>query len=111
MLDSITSLEPGSKGTAVTRISARRGGFPQILMVECVAQLGGIVSISGQCEGGFIASIDQAEFKGELVDGDTLTVSARIIKAFGRLFMLEGEVERDGFRLLQARLTLGVGRL
>lgn len=80
-------------------------------MVECVAQLGGIVSISEQGEGGFIASIDRAEFFGDALDGDTLNISARIIKAFGRLFMLEGSVERDGFTLLQAQMTLGVGIL
>ena len=111
MLDSLTSLDPGSHASAVTRISGFPAGFPRILMVECVAQLGGIVSISEQGEGGFIASIDHAEFEGDAADGDTLTVSARIIKTFGRLFMLEGFVDRDGCRLLQTRLTLGIGRL
>jgi 3-hydroxyacyl-[acyl-carrier-protein] dehydratase len=111
LLDSIKSLEPGVQASAIIRINGYPDGFPRVLMVECVAQLGGIAAISEEGEGGFIASIDYAEFTGDARDGDTLQVSARIIKAFGRLFMLEGDVECDGIRLLQARLTLGIGRL
>jgi 3-hydroxyacyl-[acyl-carrier-protein] dehydratase len=111
MLDSLTSLEPGSHATAVTRISGFPSGFPRVLMVESIAQLGGIASISESGEGGFIAAIDTAEFLGDAMDGDTLEVSAHIVKSFGRLYMLEGSVKRDGCSLLEARLTLGIGKL
>ena len=86
-------------------------GFPQVMLVECVAQLAGILTIKEQGEGGFLASIDQAEFLGAPGPGDVLTISARVVKAFGRLFMVEGEVVRAGERLLTTRLTLGVGKL
>lgn len=81
------------------------------MLVECVAQLAGILTIKEQGEGGFLASIDQAEFSGTPGPGDLLTISARVVKAFGRLFMVEGEVLRENARLLSVRLTLGVGRL
>ena len=79
--------------------------------MECVAQLAGILTIQEQVERGFLAAIDRAEFSGMPGPGDLLTISARVVKAFGRLFMVEGEVSRDNDRLLSVRLTLGVGRL
>jgi 3-hydroxyacyl-[acyl-carrier-protein] dehydratase len=79
--------------------------------VECVAQLAGILTIQEQGEGGFLASIDGAEFSGAPAPGDPLMISAWVVKAFGRLFLVEGEVSRGNDRLLSARLTLGVGRL
>jgi len=79
--------------------------------VECVAQLAGILTIQEQGEGGFLAAIDGAEFSSAPRPGDVLMISARVVKAFGRLFMIEGEVLCENIRLLSVRLTLGVGRL
>ena len=109
-LDRVVELEPGARAVARTDVSADEA-FPQILLVECVAQLAGILTIQEQGEGGFLAAIDWAEFSGMPGPGDLLTISARVVKAFGRLFMVEGEVSRDNDRLLSVRLTLGVGRL
>ena len=109
-LDTIVELETGTRAVAQTIVSAD-SAFPQILLVECVAQLAGILTIQEQGEGGFLAAIDRAEFSGMPGPGDQLTVSAWVIKAFGRLFMVEGEVHCDNARLLSVQLTLGVGRL
>jgi 3-hydroxyacyl-[acyl-carrier-protein] dehydratase len=79
--------------------------------VECVAQLAGILTIREQGEGGFLAAIDGAEFSGMPIPGDQLTVTAQVVKSFGRLFMVEGEVCIGNARILTVRLTLGVGRL
>ena len=110
MLDRIVELEPGVCAIAQTNLSVGQG-FPQVLLVECVAQLAGVVTIQDQGQGGFLAAIDQAEFSVAPCPGDLLTVTARVVKAFGRLFMIEGGVERAGERLLTTRLTLGMGTL
>ncbi len=78
-------------------------------MIECVAQLAGIVVARTEGEGGFMASIDHAEFSGSPAVGDHLTVSARVIKSFGRLFMVEGTVVSEAGQLLAVQLTLGIG--
>lgn len=111
MLDRLLSLEPGVSATAIKRIAESQEGFPQVLLLECIAQLAGIVAGHEEGEGGFLASIDNAEFSGAVVTGDALDVSARIIKSFGRLVMVEGEVCCAGCRLAGARMTLGIGRL
>ena len=94
----------------MTGVTANRG-FPQILMIESVAQLAGIIVAKTEDEGGFIASIDHAVFSGQAAAGDVLSVSARVVKAFGRLFMIEGNVASGADQLLSVQLTLGVGKL
>jgi 3-hydroxyacyl-[acyl-carrier-protein] dehydratase len=91
-------------------VNANRG-FPQILMIESVAQLAGIVVAQAEGEGGFMASIDHAEFSGSPAVGDLLTISASVIKSFGRLFMIDGNVVSGADHLLSVQLTLGVGKL
>jgi len=111
MLDRLLTLEAGVQATAERRVTHSGAPFPQVLMVECIAQLAGIVAIREQGEGGFLASIDRAEFTDTPREGDTLVISARILKSFGRLVLIVGEVACDGRILLQAQMTLGVGRL
>jgi 3-hydroxyacyl-[acyl-carrier-protein] dehydratase len=82
-----------------------------MLLVESVAQLSGILTITTKGEGGFLASIDRAEFTGTAQVGDTLTISARVIKSFGRLFMVAGEICCEDRTLLTVQMTLGAGKL
>lgn len=110
LLDRVVELEPGVRAVALTTISASRA-FPQVLLVESVAQLAGIVTIQQDGEEGFLASINQAEFSRVPLIGDVLTVTARVLKTFGRLFMVEGEVSCGESPLLKVQLTLGAGRL
>lgn len=109
-LDRIVELEKNSYAVAQTVLSASYD-FSQVLLVESVAQLAGILTIQQEGEGGFLASIDQAVFTNAATTGDILTISARVIKAFGRLFMVEGGVTCGEKTLLTVQLTLGVGRL
>ncbi|MGA7826202.1 MAG: hotdog domain-containing protein [Geobacteraceae bacterium] len=87
------------------------GGFPQIFLLEAMAQLGGIAAATEKGEGGFLAAIDHAEFRREVRTGERLMVSVRIIKSFGRLFLMEGEVAVDGEKVASAQLTLGIGKV
>jgi 3-hydroxyacyl-[acyl-carrier-protein] dehydratase len=82
-----------------------------VLLVESVAQLAGIATIQQDGEGGFLAAIEQAEFGRAPLIGDVLSVTVKVVKAFGRLFMVEGEVSCGNNRLLKVQLTLGAGRL
>lgn len=110
LLDRVLELEPGIRAVARTTVSASHA-FPQVLLVESVAQLSGIVTIRQDGEGGFLAAIDQAEFGRVPLIGDVLTVTARVLKAFGRLFLVEGEVSCGENTLLKVQLTLGGGQL
>lgn len=110
LLDRIIELERGVRGVAHTGITATRG-FPPILMIECVAQLGGIVVAQMDDGGGFLAAITHAEFHGSASVGDLLHISTTVAKSFGRLFLVEGTVSCGSRELLTAQLTLGAGSL
>ncbi len=82
-----------------------------MFLIESMAQLAGIAVAREKGEGGFLASVDHAEFFGGVNAGDRIIVSVRIVKSFGRLHLCEGEANVDGRRVASARLTLGVGSL
>lgn len=109
-LDRICALEPGRHAVAV-RLVTTTEGFPPVLMIECVAQLAGVVVVQQDDGGGFLASINHADFFGFPTAGDVLTVTATMVKSFGRLYMIEGDVSRGDEQLLSVQLTLGSGKL
>lgn len=109
MLDRVLEQQPGSFARARYRISASLQAYPQILLVEAVAQLSGIAAAGQQGEGGFLAAVDQARFGRAPQLGETLDVLARIIKSFGRLHLVEGQVLVGEEELLSVTLTLGIG--
>ena len=111
MLDRLQSLDSGIRATATRLVTDCPEGFPQVLLLECIAQLAGIAAGHEEGEGGFLASIDHAEFGGDVVAGDCLEVAVRIVRSFGRLVMVEGEVNSSGKQLVRAQMTLGMGRL
>jgi len=110
-LDRVTNVTPGICATAEKIVSSAPEGFPPVLLVECIAQLAGIAASHKEDEGGFLASIDHAEFYGNAVPGDTLKVTAKVLKSFGRLCLVEGCVECEGRKLLEATMTLGIGKV
>jgi 3-hydroxyacyl-[acyl-carrier-protein] dehydratase len=111
MLDRLVAREPGICARAFTRVSGVTPSFPPLLLVECVAQLAGIATAATEGETGFLAAIDRACFTGEAPTGATLEVSVRVVKSFGRLHLVEGEVSADGERILEVALTMGTGSL
>ncbi len=85
--------------------------FSQVLLIECVAQLAGIIVAQTEGEGGFLASIGHADFSGTAEVGDILTVTAGVAKSFGRLFLIDGTVASAAGQLLTVQMTLGIGTL
>ena len=74
-----------------------------------MAQLGGIAAAEREGEGGFLAAIDRAVFHRTVRKGDRIRFTVRIVKTFGRLYVLEGEAHVDDEPVATAVLTLGIG--
>ncbi|EHP84970.1 Beta-hydroxyacyl-(acyl-carrier-protein) dehydratase FabA/FabZ [Geobacter metallireducens RCH3] len=111
LLDRIVALQPGETATAAISVTGGTRHFPDVLLIEAMAQLGGIAAGHEEGEGGFLAAIDRATFIGSASAGDLLEVTVRVIKSFGRLHLLEGEVSVEGRVLATAGFTLGMGRI
>jgi 3-hydroxyacyl-[acyl-carrier-protein] dehydratase len=92
-------------------VTNESGGHPEVLLVESMAQLGGIAAADREGEGGFLAAIDHARFHRRVFAGDCLVITVRIVKSFGRLYLLEGEALVDDELVATASLTLGIGMI
>jgi 3-hydroxyacyl-[acyl-carrier-protein] dehydratase len=104
------AMESGVSAVAIQRNCSDQPGYSPFFMIEAIAQLGGIAA--GREEGGgggILAAIERAEIYGPVTCGDSLTVSVRIVKTFGQLHLVEGEVLRDGLKVAGATVTLKVG--
>ncbi len=108
LLDRILSIEPGVSAVARKQLTGSAYTHPPFFFVEAIAQLGGIAVAREQGGGGVLAAIDRAEFHGVASSGDTLTISVRVVKSFGPLHLVEGEVSADGKKLADATVTLKV---
>ena len=110
-LDRVVSREPGVSASGIKCVTHEPGGYPEVFLLESMAQLGGIASATREGEGGFLAAVDRAEFLREILPGDRILVRVRIVKSFGRLFLMEGDASVDGERVASAALTLGIGMI
>jgi 3-hydroxyacyl-[acyl-carrier-protein] dehydratase len=111
LLDRILSLEPGISAVARQQVTSGASDFPPFFLVEAMAQLGGIAASREEGGGGILAAIDRAEFHGPITAGDILTIAVRIIKSFGQLHLVEGEVSVGDRKLATAVITLKVGTM
>jgi len=107
-VDKVISREPGVSATAEIVVTSGSGPFPPILLIESMAQVGGIAAGQVAGAGGVLAAVSQGLIPAAVGPGKYL-VSARIVKSFGTLHMVEGEVLGEGISIASAILTLAVG--
>jgi 3-hydroxyacyl-[acyl-carrier-protein] dehydratase len=81
--------------------------FPPVLLVESMAQLGGVAAGQVAGVGGVLAAVTRGQLPPDVPPGK-YTVSACIIKSFGTLHMVAGEVRRGEEIIAAATLTLAV---
>ncbi|MDD3294440.1 MAG: hotdog domain-containing protein [Geobacteraceae bacterium] len=110
-VDSILSLDSGRQASGVKCVTHETSQYPGVFLLESMAQLGGIAAAEKVGEGGFLAAVDRARFHRPVQPGDRIMISVRIVKTFGRLYLLEGEARVDDQLLATADLTLGIGML
>lgn len=122
MLDRITALRPGERGTGEMRLDASdtwfaghfpgRSVLPGIVVVEACAQLVAVVQHAGADPAGdggraaaeYLASIERFKFPGSARPGDVLTLEAVIGRRSGRL-------QQARVRAAAADRTVGEGLL
>jgi 3-hydroxyacyl-[acyl-carrier-protein] dehydratase len=87
---------------------------PAIVLVELVAQIGGLAIGSG-APGGEplalrVAALSGFKFPGAAVAGDVLEATARVAGRMGGLYKVEGEVTVDGRTVGAGSVTLAEAR-
>ena len=119
-VDTLTRLTPGQSGEGTYYLKGTEaflsGHFPGqpllpgVLLIEAVAQLGGVVAQSHPdipaLSGLKLAAVQQAKITGSAVPGETVTLRAAVQGRQGGLVLIEGSASVAGRTLLTTRLTL-----
>ena len=115
MIDRILELEPGVRAVCVKNVTVNEPQFtghwpgnpvmPGVLMLEAMAQVGGIFLMSETENAGktaFFAGMDNIKFRRPVVPGDQLIITAELVRrkgAIGRaaaVATVDGEVAVEG---------------
>ena len=108
-IDRVLSRESGICATGEFATPVGCGYFPPLLLVESMAQLGGVAAGQRKGEGGVLAALGQVELPESIDPGGKLTIYSRVVKRFGQLVLIEGEVREADRTIARATLTIGLG--
>ena len=122
LIDRITDMTPGHKVTAIKNITMNEqfftGHFPQepvmpgVLIIEAMAQAGGVAILSLDGFKGklaYLAAVDNAKFRGKVVPGDNLRLEVEIIKMKSVAGIGKGVAYVNDKKVAEAEITFMIG--
>ncbi|MFN4179744.1 MAG: 3-hydroxyacyl-ACP dehydratase FabZ [Armatimonadota bacterium] len=121
MVDKVTELEPGKKAVGVKNVTFNewffQGHFPNepvmpgVLILECMAQVGGIAILSApENKGltGYLVGVEKARFRQPVVPGDQLIVCAEVTAIRTNICFVKAEAFVNGKTVAEAQLTMAL---
>ena len=120
-IDTLDTLVPGQSGAASYLLRGDEafltGHFPGaplmpgVLLIEAVAQLGGVIAQSDPelppLRDLRLAAVHSAKLTGSAVPGETVLMHATVLGRMGALIQIEGQARVGSKLVLTTRLTLG----
>jgi len=98
MVDRILELEPGKRAVGIKNVTVNepffQGHFPQraimpgVLIIEAMAQVGGIMILSVEEHRGklaYLGTVDRVKFRHPVVPGDTLYMETELLRIRGNM--------------------------
>jgi 3-hydroxyacyl-[acyl-carrier-protein] dehydratase len=121
MIDRVMELEPGRRAVAVKAISLddfflanhfpHALCMPEALIVEALAQTGGIAMLSAKEAGmAFLVRVEEMQFAKTVKPGDLLTLSAEVEFSFGEVTKIRVKAETEGEMVAQGIVVLARGK-
>ncbi len=121
LVDKVTELEPGKKAVGVKNVTINewffQGHFPNepvmpgVLILECMAQVGGIAILSApENKGltGYLVGIEKARFRQPVVPGDQLVVCAEVTAVRTNICFVKAEAFVNERTVAEAQLTMAL---
>jgi 3-hydroxyacyl-[acyl-carrier-protein] dehydratase len=121
LVDRIDELEPGVRAVGIKNVTVNEAVFqghfpgqpifPGVLIVEALAQVGGIILLSQpQFKGrlGFLAAIENFRFRKPVLPGDTIKLEFRITRLHRSIAWGEGKAEVNGNVIAEGQLTFAI---
>ena len=98
LVDRILELEPGKRAVGVRNVTANEPFFqghfplraimPGVLIIEAMAQVGGVMILSVEEHRGklaYLGTVDGVKFRRPVVPGDTLTMETELLRIRGNM--------------------------
>ncbi len=121
LIDEVLEMELGKRIVARKHIKADdfwfKGHFPEypvvpgVLMIEMLAQAGAVAMLSMEEHKGkigFLAGVDKAKFRRQVVPGDTLLLEVEIIKVKGPIGVGKAIASVDGVKAVSAEISFAL---
>ena len=118
MVDRVIELEHGTRCVALKNVTINEPFFqghfpghpimPGVLIVEAVAQAGGILALKamgGEKRIAYFAGIDNCKFRRPVVPGDQLRLEVTVLARKGPVWKMHGEALVDGAVAAKADVT------
>ena len=120
LLDRVLELDPGARIHALKNVTINEPFFqghfpgrpvmPGVLIVEAMAQAGGILALrtANECTDGklpLFRGIEKAKFRRTVIPGDQLHLHARVVRRRQALWTFEAEARVDGEVAAEAELS------
>lgn len=128
MVDRITELEPGKRIVGIKNVTSNeeffQGHFPEnpvmpgVMIVEAMAQVGGILARISVNEGMdragsqsiYFMSIDKVKFRRPVVPGDQLKFELKPLRTGNRVWKMEGRAFVEGNLVAEAEFMAQIGQ-
>ena len=121
MIDQVIELEPGRRAVAVKAISlddffltshlSQDPSLPEVLIVEALAQTGGIAMLSAKEGGmGMLVRAEEIQFAKTVKPGDLLALTAEVEFSFGEMAKVRVKAESGGELVAQGIVVLAQGK-
>ena len=121
LVDRILELEEGKRIRGLKNVTINeeffQGHFPDkpvmpgVLIIEAMAQVGGVIFLSQEQYRGKIAyftGIDKARFRRPVEPGDQLIIDVEVLKFRSRVGKVEARAQVDGEPVAEARLMFAL---
>jgi len=127
LVDRITEIELGKRAVGIKNVTANEPFFqghfpgrpimPGVLIIEAMAQVGGILARlsepdsleKGKEDAIYFMAIDKVKFRRPVVPGDRIVFELAPMRTGSRVWKMRGKASVDGERVAEAELVASIG--